>query len=443
MGDYQFERTYFYNFIVLILLIVITGVFILFTSSVIIDICSLIFLVFSSIIVIKFDIMHPYTWYLPFFLLYSISQPLLVILGWSIYNEEIMNSALIMQWVAMSVFIIVITPKKRKYNLNKYNEKIRKAHNLIPITKIVYTISLIMISFYLISIIGSGAKVKVDITQGVASNNLNSFASLAYMSFGLLYSYELIKNNKIPKMLTIITVAWTLVTFLISGERDILLKFIWCISLLYFLVQSISKYKIVIMGFLGVSIIPILQNFKNFGLTGETRGFSSSSFIIDFLRSEFNSAGDNLNLVISNFNWDNFLLGRSLIWDFKRVFFYMGESTTQWFNETFYLDSVHGQGFTIVGEGYVNLGVIGVIIWFLIISFIVRVLYLNSTLNIIWLNIYILSMPMFIYVTRADFANLLSGVFKQIILPLVVLYLVKIILERRRGFYKYSRVLEE
>ncbi len=81
-------------------------------------------------------------------------------------------------------------------------------------------------------------------------------------------------------------------------------------------------------------------------------------------------------------------------------------------------------GFTIIGEGYLNFGYIGVVLWAIMLGLLVKKLYFSSKRSLTWLVIYVISIPTFIYSSRADLSNITSPLIKQTIIPLAILYVV-------------------
>ena len=100
-----------------ILLMIILTVLIIITDHVLITVLCFVVLAIVAMAIVKFEILHPFTWYIPFFVLYSISYPLLVYmgeepdLGYTFYT-------LLLEWLALVTFIIVVGPKTRSINRN-------------------------------------------------------------------------------------------------------------------------------------------------------------------------------------------------------------------------------------------------------------------------------------------------------------------------------------
>lgn len=64
-----------------------------------------------SMVVVRFDLLHPFTWFSPFFFLYSASVPILV---WLEIREDIgsLHETIFLEWIALAVFMLVVGPQR-------------------------------------------------------------------------------------------------------------------------------------------------------------------------------------------------------------------------------------------------------------------------------------------------------------------------------------------
>jgi oligosaccharide repeat unit polymerase len=185
-------------------------------------------------------------------------------------------------------------------------------------------------------------------------------------------------------------------------------------------------------------MVPVLSGLKNIALTGEINGtLDFTNIIIAIANTEFASASYNLQVLLTNSNQWEFFWGETLFWDLKRAIIPSIIdrnliNPTIWFNQTFFPNiyiSGGGVGFSLVAEGYMNFGIVGVVIWFVILGIFVNYLYKRGAKSAIWLIIYILSMPILVFSTRADFSTILTQSIKQIALPILFLYLLQMFME--------------
>ena len=181
--------------------------------------------------------------------------------------------------------------------------------------------------------------------------------------------------------------------------------------------------------------IPMLSNLKNFAFkVSTTDNSTSTSFISELFGGEFRSASRNLNTLISNSDEWSYFYGETIIWDLKIATIFDAVSPGAWFNQTFYPNLVAqggGNGFSLVGEGYMNFGIIGVVLWFVLLGLLLKFLYKKAHLGLIWTIIYIALIPIVVYSIRGDFATILTHFTKHIALPLVIIYIIKFIIEKK------------
>lgn len=196
--------------------------------------------------------------------------------------------------------------------------------------------------------------------------------------------------------------------------------------LLYF--KKINKRQILILGLVGIALIPISSIYKYYFLTGETMGelqIGDARFLFsEILRGEFESASRNLQVLISNKSVSRAVMGgQTIISDILRIFGYAPNSSIVWFQNRFFSSEAAGQGFTLIGEGYINFGYFGVVLVYAITALILRIIYKNSNKNLFNLFVYFCSIPIFIYANRADLANIFTPLVRQVLTVFIVVYI--------------------
>ena len=95
--------------------VILSFLVVVITNNITVHIFSLLLLALISVLVVKVDFYHPYTWYTPFFAMYSIAHPVLLLIGDSrinTYSKEL----IILQLVGLATFLIVVSPKKIESN---------------------------------------------------------------------------------------------------------------------------------------------------------------------------------------------------------------------------------------------------------------------------------------------------------------------------------------
>lgn len=426
-----------YRWILLLISIVILSSVMIISHNLLVSIIA--FFIFTIVLIslVDFDILHPFTWFSPFFTLYSVSYPFLVYTGEKPELGYTMQT-LLLEWIAFITFAIVIGP--RKIRLKKFKKQ--PLVNTTTIIRVLIFITFFMTFLYIIYIYSNGYTSKYEISSsGSFFIKFGAFFTIFTLLSALYISNRIILMKKLPWRMIILTTLWMVISFLVSGERDFIYRHIWIIIFLIdSIYKEIPKKALVLTGVVGIISVPILGGFKNFLIANKNYNSSDSPLISQIFSGEFISASRNLQILMVNaHSWD-FFEGKTLWWDFKRTFIpeFLTLSGTinpvSWFNNVFYLGLVNrggGQGFSLVGEGYMNFGSVGVILWFVLFSMIIKFMYQNSNRNILFLNAYIILMPTAVYTIRADLSNLLSPLFSQVTIPIFLIILAKIILIRK------------
>jgi oligosaccharide repeat unit polymerase len=186
---------------------------------------------------------------------------------------------------------------------------------------------------------------------------------------------------------------------------------------------GIRPTTVYILGAVAIVLLPVTQAFKG-ALSGFNYGFQFS--LLAVAGGEFRTAAQNLHTVLQH---DLPRMGgETFLWDVQRVFSssLLGtgsvQSTTDWFNDTFFPLQQSGRGFSLIAEGYLNFGTLGVVGVFLLLGLTSGWLYRRRTSGVTWYAAYCMFIPLTMYVQRADMANLLSQSLKTILVPIMVLW---------------------
>ncbi len=403
-----------------------SGLFVLFGSGPLAGVIGLAWLTVSALVLSRVDLLHPYTWYSPFFFLYGVSTPSLVWLG---IKEDIssLHETVIMEWLALCSFLLAVGQlKKRRQDSPKPIPEIEKPAWFLFLTMLAVS------GIYLAYVWRTGLTSKFEIILSTSlPGRLNPAFSVLALAYGILLAISLARKQ-IPWALLVFVIAWHLLSFLITGERAILLRVLWITFLLvHTLYRRIPNRVLAIVASCGLLLLPVLQELKNVLIRDTPVSVSLATPFVSVLGDEFLTGSENLQTVIQNpprhYYW-----GETLWWDVKQAFLLgfllpsgTGPSPTLRFNEEFFPDVVAqggGRGFTLVGEGYMNFGAAGVVLWFVLLGGFVGYLYRQSARNPVWLTMYIVTMPLVVYITRADFSNLLSQFGKHVALPMLAIY---------------------
>jgi oligosaccharide repeat unit polymerase len=408
---------------VLLLGIYISGGIILGVSEPWAGVIGLALLTGTALIVTRLDILHPYTWFSPFFFLYSASVPALIWMG---VRPDIgsLQETVLMEWIALSVFLVVVGPSQKQMRISPAS-----VNNVNAPSWFLFILSLGTSALYLIHLWSSGLTSKFEIA--LSSDlilHLDSIFSVLTLVFAVLLAKFLI-HKRFPWMLILFTIGWMVFAFFLSGERDFVFKTLWVtLFLVVLLYRRISRVALVAMAICGLILVPILGDLKNILLREGPVSIHIPNPANLLFADEFVSASENLQLLIQKSPLP-FYPGETLLWDLEQTFlpgflFRSGPAPTTQFNLLFFpevFEQGGGRGFTLVGEGYMNFGAVGVALWYLLLGLFVRYLYSKGSCNFMWLIIYIVSMPIIVYATRADFSNILSPFIKHMVLPVIVI----------------------
>ena len=405
----------------IILCLCIIGLFIYISDNPITQILLFTFqfaLIASSI---KFEFVNPLFWFLGAFTIYSIAYPVLYATGLNMtigYSPEPLR----WNWIAMTTFYLFFSSTKIKQN-NSFAD-VKWINKSVYKWFIILSGILVLLSIMLIRRIGYISKNEIYSGGNIIINFTLSLIYIVHTIYICLISINY-KNNKNSIGIIVYVGLLSLLLTMFSGERDILLRFILITAFCSHIYGRITKKRLLIYFAIIIILFPITSMLKYYFLSyqlGEIKfSFSVKSIIWSLFGGEFESASKNLQILANDKdNIMGVLSGASYISDIVRIIGISIKSSLQWFNKNYYASSTVGHGFTIVGEGLVNFGLVGILLNFMILSLSLSYMYKNVYSKEIYNSIYTLSIPIFIYAIRADFANILSPIVRQIIIPILI-----------------------
>lgn len=415
---------------------VISGLLLVFTDHVLIHIISMLILSIGAASIVKFDFMHPYVWYSIFFTLYSISYPVLYFSKYESLSVIFYTKELILtQWIGLVVFLLIVTPSR--INLVEYKKNIKPKASLF--TKVCYLFSTLVLILTILYISDGNYSNKRELFSSDSLIVTIGFKTvlLFIIFYSILLINHVIERKRLSWKLIIFTFSLLFLMFFFSGERDLILKFVIVTFYIYYLFLQKLKHKILLFIFSPflLLLVPFLKKIKYYGLTGEIYKNPNNNIIIELMTSDFSSASMNMQILLLDSNSKGLFKGYTIIMDLLRgielpLIKLVNFSTVEWFNNTYFPNKEVGMGFSIVGEGYVNFGYLGIILIFAIIGYLVKILYKNSVKGFYGLIIYILSIPTFIYSIRADLANILSPLISQLLLSIGIIVIIEHIFKK-------------
>ncbi|MGM0853980.1 MAG: O-antigen polymerase [Bacillota bacterium] len=378
----------------------------------------------SAIFITKFEVTHPLVWFSSSFVLYSTGYAILYILGYlnSGYNKE----NIFLPLVALTVVVLVVGVKK--YGSPRFHEK--KNYHLLgnrnnkKLIEFILLVLIIILSLCVAVLFITPFESKTDLLRnknmffiiGVYSTRFISFFCCFYM---LLF---IDIDKKKTKLFIFLSATLIVLLSLFTGERDAMFRFFVILIMTLFILGKISKKTIISLIPIGAIYLIASRYFKYYFVSGELKAtIKEESFIYSFLSADFLAAGENLQILLNN-NWTESLHGFSLIaYDIISPFLPGGlfMNVGAWFNDTFYPNS-YSRAFTLVGQGYVAGGVVGIIAVFFILGIGIKFLYSKATENIYWLVIYIYSIPTIISAFRSTLGTVFTGLTRIALFSIVI-----------------------
>lgn len=383
-----------------------------------------------AVLLSGFDLIHPYTWFSTFFCLYSIGLPVLTYVGSrslrASYTKELME----IQLLAMFIVLFIISPKKVNYEImNKEDHSL----NLGVFNKILY-VGLILILLggaFFLSRSGLGGKANIYASGSSLLLALFRVPLILTMLYALLIIYEWKSNKQVPIRTMVITGISLFGITIFSGERDFVFRFIIITAVFLFCIGKLKRSHIIMLAPIGVMILILSDKYKYFFSTGIVNE-SSEGVIFKFFAGEFESASTNLQIVISQ-GMSNSLGIERYILDIASAFTTSIQSVSSWFSDLFYRGRAVQYGFSIIGEGYVIGGVIGVVFISIVLGAMIKFFYKRLYKGTYWFASYLYFITIVIYSIRMDLGTILSAIVKQIGIVLIIVMIAEKISKKELG----------
>lgn len=389
-----------------------------------------------SMCICGFQPIHPYFWFSGLFTLYSVSYPILYYMGFSnfaywTYTKETMQY----QWVALVVFLLIFTPKNnKKYDFGYLRENIENSNIRFNSTNrlMIRVIELILIFVSLI-LMSKGYTSKKQIQA--AGDIFFSIGERLAMMLDIYFAYYLIcsvgkekeslKDFRSEFIWSIIPIA---LFTLFTGDRSNAFRYLFYIFTILFSLKILKPRQLLYIVPLGVLFLSASNVFRYFFMNPDLNKVIATDYrtlLYDFLTSDFHCAARNLQVLINDGSTKG-IFGYGLIFnDILYTFFRGGSliSVSSWFNKRYFSGSIYGQAFSLVGEGYVIDGYLGVIVLFIIVTLIFKYLYNRSSRNVYWYVLYIVMAGGCALAFREMFMSILSPLFRQCIPVFIIIYL--------------------
>ncbi|EGR0637788.1 oligosaccharide repeat unit polymerase, partial [Vibrio vulnificus] len=215
----------------------------------------------------------------------------------------------------------------------------------------------------------SGVQTKSQLVSLGFNSSISVYISkLGLLSYLLFLYVSRANHKKIPNYLIYIPILAALLYTLALGERSVLLSYVLIILIYHYSIKAVSGVKLSVLSFIVISFIPILNGLKNVFTKNEIV-FNEGGFVTKLLSGEFISSSKNVMFLLRD-GFSDYFYGETLVWDFMRVFSLQGfgenMNAISWYNKTYhsaYVDLGMGYGFSFLGEGFINFGYFGAVLW--------------------------------------------------------------------------------
>lgn len=278
------------------------------------------------------------------------------------------------------------------------------------------------------------------------------FEWLLLSSIIFLFS-SLKKKSKIIFVIGIISFTITIIILLYIGSRSTLVySIIFFVTLLHYTHKKFSNKIIVIGLLLCISLAQFYALARYFIPYGLMFAFKETfnivlknpQLILPWNTNEFKAPAASL-LELIQFGEIDWLLGKSYISAMgspipfiSRLFSEIGYNPSLWRLQQFHKDilaSGGGLGFSPVTEGFMNFGILGVIIFMFIYGYVIKTIYIRmiNSRNLNYLLLYSGCLPMFMLDgMRVHLASMLYKLFRGYLMPWLIFLIISLFLKNNK-----------
>ena len=382
---------------------------------------GLMVLVVVSIHLSEYQLIHPYFWFSGIFALYSCSYPILYSMGFELFTEiSYSKETMICQWLALSTFLITLTPTN--YETLRSPLSYVKSMRFSTLSLQVLHLMEFILFLFCLKLFASGYTSKKEIQAAgdiffYAGERLAMIVDILFVYFVAVALANGISLRKI-KFEFIYSLVPILSFILSTGDRSALFKYFFYLGIILYTFKIITKKNLLLLLPVGVFVMLFSNVFRYIAMrSGADMAleYDLRGIVFDFLTSDFHCAARNLQVLINDPKTEG-MFGLQLILNDIVFVFYRGPgiiSVSEWFNKTYFSGSIFGQAFTLVGEGYVMAGYLGIFVLFFVIGLIFRYLYKKSLKNIVWLIIFVVMAAAQCFAFREMFMSVLSPLLRQ------------------------------
>lgn len=238
--------------------------------------------------------------------------------------------------------------------------------------------------------------------------------------------------NRVARRYLLVSLAGVVVLYVwaATGERDSLLKWVIITSFLFLFKRSLGVRFVYALGVLVFLSLPLTKDLGVLLSSEEVDLRRTEDISVWVLKLEWKTSGENLDHLLERKELYQDLGAERFFGDVYRGIvpgaFVSVTNTRDWYYSEYTPvvtgRDIPGAGFSYAGSWYVYANMFGVAIGGLVFGVASWILYIWSYRNAVWNSVYLVFVPLAIWSLRSDFSGLLSSLFKQSILPAVLVF---------------------
>lgn len=413
-------------------------------------ICFLAFVV-AILALTKLDVTHPVVWFLSAFTLYSLGASVCVMLDVIPYNENYGRVVFLHQLAAVA-FLFGVGP--RSHSLRRLEPMATNGTAALFIVLAGLSISLANLT----TIFFSAALGKADILLLVGSLGAAAFGPrIVLLGFILHYVGEATREAKTKLELAerrkslfasmLVFLVFSVLVLMVTGQRKAVFGLLIALIMLRHLyVRWVTPGQLVAALVVFICLVPVLGWNKSLLLRARANDtlYQDRMFRPEILvltaTGEFRASQQNLSILLDyldekdEFRWGQGVLEELVVVVIPNFLVQRRQTSSYWFNRTFFskvLERGEGRGFSMVGFGYLEAGVPGIVILFGSLGCLTGWIYRRASKSGLWLVIYISFAVVVVSALRQSPATILSPMLKHVLLLLAIGFIFE------AGLYRY------
>lgn len=430
------------KWLVFLISLVIGCIGISLSTSIYSHLCIIVILVVLCVIISNFNFSHPLFWFSIFFFLYACAYMMIIMM----YPNDALakgydrNSALLIL-ISLGVTALCAGMGEHIYKYEELKNPEQYWFDL-QILNILFTI-FCLILFVCVAVLR---------LQGVTSKQIqweqhNLFwVFAAYSTRFLVFIVALLlfmgEEKRRTRNKIIIATVLIGVYSMSTGERDGLLRLIILLLLALSMLGLIRKSRLIIIGVAGFAMMILMNYLKYFFSTGvlNVDFLAKGNIWYAFLYSDFADCGSNLQTLLNHPELNGIKGFSVIVSDFLSAFLpsrlmnniygdITGWNVSEWYNDYFFRGSSWSRAFTIIGEGYLIGGTIGVIVVFVLLGLLIRWLYKNSGNSPYYAALYVYGAATIISSFRGDLSSVFQGLVRIPVILIFIMWVAKKIIK--------------